>query len=50
MYIKEFYIDNFRGYKKFKLHANKDLNLLTGLNNCGKTTPRCAKSVTLSFY
>lgn len=38
MYIKEFYIDNFRGYKKFKLHANKDLNLLTGLNNCGKTT------------
>ena len=38
MYIKEFYIDNFRGYRKFKIHANKDLNLLTGLNNCGKTT------------
>lgn len=38
MQIKEFYIDNFRGYKKFKIHANKDLNLLTGLNNCGKTT------------
>ncbi len=38
MYIKEFYIDNFRGYRKFKINSNKDLNLLTGLNNCGKTT------------
>lgn len=38
MHIKQFYIDNFRGYRKFKINTNKDLNLLTGLNNCGKTT------------
>lgn len=38
MHIKSFYIDNFRGYRKFKLHSEKDLNVLTGINNSGKTT------------
>lgn len=38
MYIKSFYIDNFRGYRKFKLNSERDLNVLTGINNSGKTT------------
>lgn len=38
MYLKEFYIDNFRGYRKFKIHCNDDTNILTGVNNSGKTT------------
>ncbi|RTY97006.1 hypothetical protein EKM02_14475 [Flavobacterium sp. RSP49] len=38
MHIKSFYIDNFRGYRKFKLNCEKDLNVITGINNSGKTT------------
>lgn len=38
MFLKEFYIDNFRGYRKFRLKAQKDTNILTGVNNSGKTT------------
>jgi len=38
MHIKSFYIDNFRGYRKFKLNCEKNLNVITGINNSGKTT------------
>lgn len=38
MYFKEFYIDNFRGYRKFTISSNRDTNILTGVNNSGKTT------------
>lgn len=38
MYLKEFYIDNFRGYRKFKIKSNQNINILTGVNNSGKTT------------
>lgn len=38
MHIESFYIDNFRGYRKFKLNCKKDLNVITGINNSGKTT------------
>jgi AAA15 family ATPase/GTPase len=38
MYIKKLHIDNFKTYKKFNLLANKDVNVLTGVNNSGKTT------------
>ncbi|RZJ51380.1 MAG: hypothetical protein EOO44_14710 [Flavobacterium sp.] len=38
MHIHSFYIDNFRGYRKFKLNCEKDLNVITGINNSGKTT------------
>ena len=38
MYFKELYIDNFKGYRKFKLKVDENINILTGLNNSGKTT------------
>lgn len=38
MHLKEFYIDNFRGYRKFKIKSNQNINILTGINNSGKTT------------
>jgi predicted ATP-dependent endonuclease of OLD family len=38
MYLKEFYIDNFRGYRKFKIKTDSNTNILTGVNNSGKTT------------
>ena len=38
MHLKEFYIDNFRGYRKFKIKSNHNINILTGVNNSGKTT------------
>lgn len=38
MHFKELYIDNFRGYRKFKLKVDENTNILTGLNNSGKTT------------
>jgi AAA15 family ATPase/GTPase len=38
MHLKEFYINNFRGYRKFRLIAQKNTNILTGVNNSGKTT------------
>ena len=38
MHLKEFYIDNFRGYRKFKMNTDSNTNILTGVNNSGKTT------------
>ncbi len=38
MHLKEFYIDNFRGYRKFRINTQKKTNILTGVNNSGKTT------------
>ncbi len=38
MHIKELYINNFRGYRNFKIKTNRDTNVLTGINNSGKTT------------
>ena len=38
MHLKEFYIDNFRGYRKFKIKTDSNTNILTGVNNSGKTT------------
>lgn len=38
MYFKELYIDNFKGYRKFKIKVDENINILTGLNNSGKTT------------
>jgi len=38
MYLKEFNIDNFRGYRKFKIKTDSNTNILTGVNNSGKTT------------
>ena len=38
MHIKQLYINNFRGFRNFKINTNKDLNIITGINNSGKTT------------
>lgn len=38
MYIKEFQINNFRGYRNFTILSNKNSNVITGVNNSGKTT------------
>lgn len=35
---KSFTIENFRGFKNFKINNLKRVNLLTGLNNVGKTS------------
>lgn len=38
MYIKTFNIKNFKSFQDVTIHFNSDLNILTGKNNCGKTT------------
>ncbi len=39
MYISRFYIENFKLFSQVTLNAlNYDLNILTGVNNSGKTT------------
>lgn len=38
MNIKTFHIKNFKSFKEVTFHFNKDLNILTGVNNSGKTT------------
>lgn len=38
MYIKEFSINNFRSYRNFTIKADSNTNILTGVNNSGKTT------------
>ena len=38
MHLKKFYINNFRGYRKFTINSNDNTNILTGVNNSGKTT------------
>ncbi|MEM0543326.1 AAA family ATPase [Flavobacterium sp. j3] len=38
MYINKFKIENFKSLKNVTIHFNEDLNILTGVNNSGKTT------------
>lgn len=38
MYIHTFQIKNFKSFKDVTFYFNKDLNILTGINNSGKTT------------
>lgn len=38
MVIKEFYIENFKSIKSLVIDLNPQLSMLTGVNNCGKTT------------
>lgn len=38
MKITKVYINNFKGYRRFTLHVNDVLNVITGRNNSGKTT------------
>ena len=38
MHIHKFQIKNFKSIKDITLYFNKDLNILTGVNNSGKTT------------
>lgn len=38
MNIHKFQIKNFKSFKDVTFHFNKDLNILTGINNSGKTT------------
>jgi len=38
MYIKEFYVANFKAFQAVHIHLNKSLNIFTGINNSGKTT------------
>jgi predicted ATP-dependent endonuclease of OLD family len=38
MNVHKFQIKNFKSFKNVTLHFNKDLNVLTGVNNSGKTT------------
>ncbi|MCA6362996.1 MAG: AAA family ATPase [Bacteroidetes bacterium] len=38
MYIQSFRLVNFKSFKNSVFHLNEDINLLTGLNNSGKTT------------
>jgi AAA15 family ATPase/GTPase len=38
MYIRQFRIQNFKSIKDITFHLNDGLNILTGINNSGKTT------------
>lgn len=38
MYIKKFQIENFKAFQNITIYFNKDVNILTGRNNAGKTT------------
>lgn len=38
MHINKFEIENFKSLKNVTIHFNQDLNILTGVNNSGKTT------------
>ncbi|MBT8419990.1 MAG: AAA family ATPase [Gammaproteobacteria bacterium] len=38
MFFKQIYIKNFRGIESLKIDNIKQINLLTGKNNCGKTS------------
>jgi energy-coupling factor transporter ATP-binding protein EcfA2 len=38
MFIKQLKIKDFKSFKDVTIHFNKDLNILTGKNNSGKTT------------
>jgi energy-coupling factor transporter ATP-binding protein EcfA2 len=38
MFIKKFQIQNFKSFQDITIHLNRDVNILTGRNNTGKTT------------
>jgi predicted ATP-dependent endonuclease of OLD family len=38
MYLKKFQIKNFKSFQNISIELNKDINILTGVNNSGKTT------------
>ncbi len=38
MFIKKFQIQNFKSFQDITIHLNRDVNILTGRNNAGKTT------------
>ncbi|MFN9469562.1 MAG: AAA family ATPase, partial [Pseudanabaena sp.] len=38
MFIQKFQIQNFKSFQDVTLYFNKDVNILTGKNNSGKTT------------
>jgi predicted ATP-dependent endonuclease of OLD family len=38
MYIKTLELKNFKTFSTIKIHFDANLNVLTGANNCGKTT------------
>lgn len=38
MKLVKIFIDNFKAYRNFELHAHQNLNVITGTNNSGKTT------------
>jgi AAA15 family ATPase/GTPase len=38
MYISEFHIKNFKSFEDVKIHFNEKTNILTGVNNAGKST------------
>ena len=38
MHITSLNIKNFKSFQNVKIHFNQDLNILTGVNNAGKTT------------
>jgi AAA15 family ATPase/GTPase len=38
MFIKKFQIQNFKSFQDITIHFNRDVNILTGRNNSGKTT------------
>ena len=37
-YLEKLQIDRFRGIKALKIHELKNVNLVVGDNNCGKTS------------
>lgn len=45
MYVSTFRIKNFKSFKEVIIHFNKDINVLTGINNSGKTT--CLEALAL---
>lgn len=38
MYLKKLYVENFRGYKKFEVDFNRDMSVIIGCNDIGKST------------
>ena len=38
MFIQKFQIQNFKSFQDITIHFNRDVNILTGQNNAGKTT------------
>lgn len=50
MHIHKFQIKNFKSIKDITLYFNKDLNILTGVNNSGKTTVLEALSLWMESF